>query len=180
MPGVLDFEADKSSIQFNERIEWQLQPGIFRKVIDILGTPEIDLFACRLNNELPKYVSWTPDTVACLVDAFSFSWSGKFFYILPPFSLLNRCLHKLKNDQTLALLIAPVWLTQVWWPRLLSLLVANPLMLPQDKDLLTLPQSGTLHPLRNQMRLMACLSSANTTKQEEYRSQLLDCLWHPG
>ena len=54
------------------------------------------------------------------------------------------------------------------------------LMLPQDKDLLTLPLSGTLYPLRNQMRLMAYLLSGNTMKQEEYRSQLLDCSWHPG
>ena len=35
--------------------------------------------------------------------------------------------------------------------------MANPLLLPQDKDLLILPQSGTLHPLRNQIRLIACL-----------------------
>ena len=180
VPGVLNFEADKSSRQFNERIEWQLQPGIFLKIIAIFGTPEIDLFACRLNNQLPKYVSWKPDPGACHVDVFSFSWSGKFVYISPPFSLLNRCLQKLENDQTLALSVAPVWPTQVWWPRLLSLLVANPLLLPQDKDLLILPQSGTLHPLRNQMRLMACQLSGNTMKQEEYRSQLLDCSWHPG
>lgn len=180
LPGVLNVKADKSSRQFNERIEWQLKHDIFLKIIDIFGTPEIGLFACRLNNQLPKYVSWKPDPRACHVDAFSFSWSGKFVYIFPPFSLLNRCLQKLENDQTSALLIAPVWPTQVWWPRLLSLLVANPLLLPQDKDLLILPQSETLHPLRNQMRLMACLLSGNTMKQEEYRSQLLDCSWHPG
>ena len=66
-----------------------------------------------LNNQLPKYVCWKPDPVACHVDAFSFSWSGMFVYIFPPFSLLNRCLQKLENDQTSALLIAPVWPTQV-------------------------------------------------------------------
>ena len=177
LPGVLNFEANKSSRQFNEIIEWQLQPGIFLKIIDIFSTPEIDLFACRLNNQL---VSLKPDPGGCHVDAFSFSWSGKFVYIFPPFSLLNRCLQKLENDPPLALLIAPVWPTQVWWPRLLSLQVANPLLLIQDKDLLILPQSGTLHPLRNQMRLMACLLSGNTMKQEEYQSQLLDCSRHPG
>ena len=166
LPGVLNFEADKSSRQFNERIEWQLKPGIFLKIIDIFGTLEIDLFACRLNNQLPKYVSWKPYPGACRVDAFSISWSGKFVYIFPPFSLLNRCLQKLENDQTSALLIAPVWPTQVWW--LLSLLEANPLLLPQDKDLIILPQSATLHPLRNQMRLMACLLSGNPMKQEEH------------
>ena len=38
VPGVLNFEADKSSRQFNKRIEWQLQPSIFLKIIDIFGT----------------------------------------------------------------------------------------------------------------------------------------------
>ena len=175
LPGVLNVEADKNSRQFNERTEWQIKPDIFHKITDILGTPEIDLFASRLNNQLPKYVSWKPEPGASHVDAFSFSWSDNFVYIFPPFPLLNRCLQKLKKDQTLALLVAPIWPTQVWWPRLLRLLVATPLMLPQHKDLLNLPHSGAQHPLRNQMRLMACLLSDNTMKQEEYRSQLFDC-----
>ena len=180
LPGVLNVEADKHSRQFNERTEWQLQPKIFHKITDILGTPEIDLFASRLNNQLPKYVSWKPDPGATHVDAFSFSWSDSFVYIFPPFSLLNRCLQKLEKDQTLALLVAPIWPTQVWWPRLLRLLVATPLMLPQNKDLLMLPHSGAQHPLRNQMRMMACLLSSNLLKQEEYRSQLSDCSWRLG
>ena len=61
LPGVLNIEADKSSRKFNERTEWQLHPGVFSKITDILGTPKIDLFACGLNNQLPKYVSWNPD-----------------------------------------------------------------------------------------------------------------------
>ena len=57
LPGVLNVEADKNSRQFNERSEWQIKPDIFHKITDMLGTPEIDLFASRLNNQLPKYVS---------------------------------------------------------------------------------------------------------------------------
>ena len=88
VPGVLNFEADKSSRQFKERIEWQLQLRIFLKIIAIFGTPEIDLFACRLNNQLPKYNSWKPDPRACHVDAFSFSLRGKFVYIFLHFLFL--------------------------------------------------------------------------------------------
>jgi len=89
LPGALNVQADESTRQFNERTQWQLQPAIFCKITDILGTPGIDLFACRLNNQLPKYVSWEPDPAgACHVDAFSFSWSGKFVYIF----LLFLCL----------------------------------------------------------------------------------------
>ena len=59
-----------------------------------------------------------------------------------------------------------MWPTQVWW-------------LPQYKDHITLPKSGTPHPPRNQMRLMACLLSGNTMKQEECHGQLSDCSWRP-
>ena len=31
------------------------------QVINISGTPDIDLFASRLNNKQPKYFSWRPD-----------------------------------------------------------------------------------------------------------------------
>lgn len=146
LPGVLNVEADQGFRQFYGRTEWQLHLGIFSKSTDILGTPKIDMFVCRLDKQLPQYVSWKPDPGACHVGAFSFSSNGKFLYIFPPCSLLSRCLQKVGNDQTLALLVVPVWPTQVWWPRVLRLPVANPLMLPQHKDLLTLPQSGTLHP----------------------------------
>ena len=114
VPSIFNINADKSSKEFNEETEWQLHSAIFCKIIDMLGTSDIDLFECRLNHQLAKYVSWKPDPGACHIDAFSFSWSGKFVYIFPPFSLLNRCLQKLENDKALVLLIAPMWPTQVW------------------------------------------------------------------
>ena len=38
-------------------------------------TPKIDLFAWRLNNQLPTYVSYKPDPNAYAVDLFSLDWS---------------------------------------------------------------------------------------------------------
>ena len=64
--------------------------AIFCKIIAIMGTTDIDLFECRLNHQLPKYVSWKPDPGACHIDAFSFSWSGMFVYIFPLKTLLVR------------------------------------------------------------------------------------------
>ena len=105
LPGVLNVEADQGFRQFYGRTEWQLHLGIFSKSTDILGTPKIDMFVCRLDKQLPQYVSWKPDPGACHVGAFSFSSNGKFLYIFPPCSLLSRCLQKVGNDQTLALLV---------------------------------------------------------------------------
>lgn len=38
-------------------------------------TPEIDLFASRLNAQFPQYVAYRPDPVAEAVDAFAIDWS---------------------------------------------------------------------------------------------------------
>lgn len=58
------------------RTEWHLLPEIFLKITDKLGSPEIDLFASRRNNQLPTYVLWKLDPGVSYVDAFSISWSA--------------------------------------------------------------------------------------------------------
>ena len=74
---------------------------------------------------LPKYASWKPDPGATHIDAFSFAWTGMFAYLFPPFCLITRCL---------GLIVVPLWPTQAWWPQLLNLLIATPVILPQLKD----------------------------------------------
>ena len=51
---VMIIEADKKSRKFNDHIEWQLNVGIFNKICNLWGTPEIYLFASRLNKEVHK------------------------------------------------------------------------------------------------------------------------------
>ena len=60
---------------------------------------------------------------------------------LPPelhASLIATCLRKLESDGTLDLIVVPLWPTHAWWPQLLNLLIATPVILPQQNDLLTL------------------------------------------
>lgn len=60
------YSSEHGSWNFNENIEWKLSEEIFIKVVDIWGKPEIDMFASRLNTQLPKYVSWKPKLRHCL------------------------------------------------------------------------------------------------------------------
>ena len=41
-------------------------------------SPNIDLFASRLNYQLKPYVSWMPDQETCLVDAFTLDWGSRY------------------------------------------------------------------------------------------------------
>ena len=42
------------------------------------------------------------------IDAFTLRWTNMSCYAFPPFSLLPRVLAKIRNDEALVLLIAPV------------------------------------------------------------------------
>ena len=71
IPHKDNFEADKYSRKFQDATKLQLNPKIYKAVCDTFGTPEIDLFASRINRQTEKYVSWKPEPEAFAFDAFS-------------------------------------------------------------------------------------------------------------
>ena len=88
---VINEEADKESQKTREKCrEWILNKNIFEKIIQCFQFyPKIDLFASRLNKQLPVLVSYTPDPEATYVNVFSLEWKIEF-YAFPPFSLIGR------------------------------------------------------------------------------------------
>ena len=112
IPDKDNFEADKYSRKFQDATKLQLNPKIYKAVCDTFGTPEIDLFASRINRQTEKYVSWKPEPEAFAVDAFSINWRHHFIYIFPPFSLLTKVIKKLCQDQATGILVFPAWSTQ--------------------------------------------------------------------
>jgi len=166
IPGTHNITADIASRQFKESAEWMLCPSVFKSLCDKFGTPEIDLFATRLNKQLPKYVSWLPDPGSAYVDAMSIKWSNIFTYIFPPFSMLWPVIKKIKSQSEQAIVIAPMWPTQTWFPALLQLAVKEPLVINSTK--LQMPGTGKRHPLSPKMRLIAVFCSNNTAMQETF------------
>ena len=75
IPGIQNVVADTASRQIETRTEWTLDRKIFRSIYQRFYTPEVDLFASRLNYQLPKYVSRYPDPGALAVDAILLDWS---------------------------------------------------------------------------------------------------------
>ena len=147
--GKEHFEADKNSRKFQDATEWQLNPKIYKAVCDTFGTPEIDLFASRINRQTEKYVSWKPEPEAFAVDAFSINWRHHFIYIFPPFSLLTKVIKKLCQDQATGILVFPAWSTQPWYPQALELSSNVPLKIRPNLTNLILPQDKTLWKRNN-------------------------------
>ena len=145
-------------------------------------SPEIDLFAPRLNAKTDRFVSWHPEPGALTYDAFTISWTNLQCYAFLPSSLLPRVLAKILKDKAIMVLLsAPVWTTQNWYPLLLHLLVDVPFLLPRSDHLLTLPHDQQqLHPLRNTLELAVWMLSGIPSQQEAFLMNQLQSSVDPG
>ena len=181
LPGLSNQTADWESRVVQTSAEWKLKVDAFHRICSHLGPCETDLFATQLNNQLDRYISWRPHPGAMLTDAFQTSWKGLKGYAFPPFSLIGRCLQKVRTEESTIVLVAPVWWNQAWFPMLLELAVQLPLLIPHCNNLLLDPK-GQQHPLvcSNKLRLAAWRISGNSILQLEFQQKLQTCSWQGG
>ena len=107
LPSSLNIQADWQSRNHKDSSDWKLNPKIFSQIVKIRGIPQIDLFASRLNHQLPKYMSWHPDPGSCAVDSLQHPWRNLYRYAFPPFCLIGKILAKVRKDQSLLLIVIP-------------------------------------------------------------------------
>ena len=89
LPGSQNVIADRESQTFHSSAEWQLHRRVFQNILTLLGQCQVDLFATRLNHQLPQYMSWRPDPFAMATDAIQVRWTNLEAYAFPPFSLVG-------------------------------------------------------------------------------------------
>lgn len=124
LAGVDNTWADALSRGSTTSINWSLTPACFASICRWAGTPQVDLFASRDSHLLPLFLSLTERTPAGGPDAFKVDWNAwGFIYLFPPphTQVMLRVMAKLEKFQGQALLIAPCWETQPWFPMLLRL-----------------------------------------------------------
>ena len=73
---------------------------VAKALLSSWGSPSIDLFASRLNAQLPVYCSLVPDDQAALEDAFRHPWDNLDVYAVPPFALLRKVLSRVKQSRS--------------------------------------------------------------------------------
>ena len=177
IPGKDNSIADKLSRNFDR--EWLLSDEVFHTIQDKLGVCDIDLFASKDNHKLSKYVTYTPDSNAVAVNAFSLTWTSLKAYIFPPFSLLGLVLQKIMQDQATVTLVAPVFYTQPWFVMLLQMTCHQPYLLPKPELCLTLPYKEQIHPLKK-MRLGVFKVSGKLYLCKEFSQTLSTSFYHRG
>ena len=181
LPGKWNTQADQESRHYQDSSDWHLDSSLFLALMKIRGPCQIDLFANRLNAQLPAFFSWKLDPQGLASDAFQQAWNTGRNYAFPPFCLIMKTLAKLREEGGNLILITPVWPTQPWYPVLLDMSIAPPVLLPQVPKLLTNPV-GDLHPLvqNKTLFLAAWHVSNNQSQQEAYRTGLTNSFWHLG
>ena len=181
LSGRLNIAADWQSRNFHDSSNWKLCPKVFRALMLIRGPYAKDLFADRLNAQLPQFFSWRPDPAALATDALQQDWSNERNYAFPPFFLIMRSLAKLRELGGELVLVIPVWPTQAWYPSLLDLSVSLPVLLPTSQNLL-LGSQGEMHPLiANQTLVLAAWHiSSNLCNQQAFVQTLPSSSWQLG
>lgn len=181
IPGKCNVMADKASHSFNDKHEWKLNEMIFKELCSIFGNPCIDLFASRLNKQMTPFCAWTPDPEAAYIDAFTIPWANfKLVYLFPPFSLISRCLQKLREERTRGWIIVPLWPSQPWLGALLRMLVDDPRVIQRGKNVLMHPSTAEEHPIMKHTNLMACRLSGNNWENVAYLKKVRKSLWPHG
>lgn len=160
--GKCNVEADQASRQNQIATEWMLQKTLLSHALgELQFTPEIDLFASRINCQFPQYVAYRPDPGAVAIDAFSIPWTELKFYAFPPFSVIPSLLKKIQEDKAEDICVLPNWPTQPWFPKAMQMATKLPVKLKACKTLLSLPnQPEQTHSLHRKLDLLVCLLSA--------------------
>ena len=170
IPSKENVEADRMSRLRPNSSEWGLKPQVFREITKLWGSPDVDCFASWNLHQLEHYYSFHADPLCKAVNGLTQSWQGLFPYLFPPFCLITKVLKKVEVQRVeKAILIAPLWPNQVWFPRLLAMLADHPRLLKPARDLL-LNHLGEEHPLAigGRLALGVFLISGRVSSQRGY------------
>ena len=172
LPGHLNVLADHlSRIDQILETEWSLNPAVARRVFRVWGSPHVDLLALKCNTKLATYMSPIPEPESWKVDSLVQSWEGLYGYAYPPTALIRQTLNKLILHRAELILIAPLWPKQEWFPDLLRLSIAFPLVLPPTAKLLKQSFSHHFHQRTRMLNLHAWRLSVDPIKLGDFRNK---------
>ena len=174
LPGAQNHIADAKSRTMVELSDWKLNPILFKRIVNLFGPIEVDLFASCLTAQCPVYFSWRPDPYAAATDAFLQDWSQIRGSANPLWSLIGRVLSQVRVQQAYIILVAPVWKTQPWYPLLLGMLRAYPYLIRHHQIMLN-RDSESLSP-----QLAVWPISGRDTESMSFQSKLHPSCSNPG
>ncbi|XP_018370127.1 PREDICTED: uncharacterized protein LOC108765778 [Trachymyrmex cornetzi] len=161
IPSEKNVIADRLSRIKNIDTKWEIAEFAFEKIVNVLGYPDIDLFASERNKKCTRYCTWENNPNAWVIDSFTISWKKWFFYAFPPFSMILRTLNKIIQDKAMGIMVVPEWKSQPWYPMFKSMLIGKPLRFEPSQNLLLSPYRSRRHPMAQKITLLAGIVSGD-------------------
>ena len=157
-----------------------LNKSQFQGIAKAFPELNIDLFASRLDIQLPVYCSWKPDPGCAYVDAFTINWNSLNFFAFPPFSMISKYIQKINQVKAKGILIICLTNTAV-----VSTGSPTTIQTTMDHRPITTavdPYSRQRlpHPLQKSLRLMVCPLSGTPLHNKTLQQTLPTSSWHHG
>ena len=146
--------------------EWSLHPQVFKQICLKWFTPDVDLFATRLNHKVPLYVSPVPDQNAWDIDALNINCLGLTAYAYPPTALLHRVIQKVRQSSCLIIVIAPGWPGMPWFWDIVQLSTEIPVQLPVSRTLLKQSHNYVFHSNPQHLNLHTWCLGVDSSKNK--------------
>ena len=139
-------EADFLTRNKLSQWEFRLAQGLFQQILETFQvSPTLDAFASMATAQLPRYMTWYPDTEAVARDALLHKWDP-VTYLFPPVPLMLKVLQRVRDQKIRAVLVCPHWPTSMWWPLVLDMMVEPLLPLPYYQQALVTVDGGPVQP----------------------------------
>ena len=92
--------------------------------------------------------------------------------------MLSKVVERLQKDQTRDLVIAPLWRTQDWFPKMSQMLISQPVLLQKEESLLQVTHDMTkVYPLWPKLQLMACCLLGQDSDIKRFQHKLAMSSW---
>ncbi len=111
--------ADKLS-RWVDLDDWGTNDELFGWLQNKFGQCDVDRFASDKNNKLSRFNSQFSCPNAEAVNGLAQDWNGSFSWLAPPPILIPRALEHLQSCKARAILVAPFWPPNAFWPFLFS------------------------------------------------------------
>ena len=99
---------------------------------------------------VPQYNSRFWDPLSIGVDALAQTdWAKENNFVNPPWILLNKIVDIIQKQQASATVIAPMWKSQLWYHKLVSMSTQQPIQLPNNAKACLYIGQVCPEPLRN-------------------------------
>lgn len=132
---------------------------------------DIDLFASKINAQVPTCISRKQNSYPAYLDAFTMVSDNKILHVFPSFSVTGKMLKKIQDDDVAVIPVLLLWPTKVWFPLALKLLAETPFLLPRE-SLIFIKEPGIKHPQAPRLRMISMILSGNLLKTMAFRRML--------